>query len=64
MKRVIEMVDIDCFQKCISHSPKNFYSSKPTLSEKLSASTNNLLDESTKLLLMVDEMQAQDSMYL
>lgn len=61
-----EMVDIDCFEKCISQSPQNSpsHSSKPTLSGKLTASANNLLDESLKLLSMADEIHDLDSMYL
>lgn len=55
--------DEKCYKKCMANKSKA-PEHHSQISEKLAATEDNLLDESTKLLLMVDEMQAQDSMYL
>lgn len=57
-----------CYDECIQrHSSEVF---KPDsqkaakISEKLLVSADNLYDESTKLLLIAEEMHSQDFMYL
>ncbi|WP_264736122.1 MULTISPECIES: hypothetical protein [unclassified Wolbachia] len=53
-----------CKHKCDLFVRSPSHSQTPTLSEKLAASANNLLDESLKLSSMADEIHAQDPMYL